>query len=35
MAAAAFAGNFGELDEEDFAWAKKEIDRIETARDLI
>jgi hypothetical protein len=34
MAAAAFAGNFGELDEDDLAWAKKEIDRIEATHDL-
>ena len=27
MAAAAFGGNFGEIDEEDMAWAKKEVDR--------
>jgi hypothetical protein len=35
MAAAAFGSNFGELDEEDLAWARKEIDRIEAARDRL
>lgn len=29
IAAAAFGGNFGEIDENDMAWARKEIDRIE------
>ncbi len=29
MAAAAFGGAFGEVDEEDVAWAMAEIDRIE------
>ncbi len=29
MAAAAFGGNFGEIDEHDIAWAHSEIDRIE------
>ena len=31
MAAAAFAGNIGEIDEEDMAWARKEVDRIEAS----
>jgi len=29
MAAAAFGGNFGEINEDDIAWARNEIDRIE------
>jgi len=32
MAAAAFGGNFGEIDEDDLAWAQKEVDRIESRR---
>jgi hypothetical protein len=32
MSAAAFAGNFGEIDEEDIAWARNEVDRIEGTR---
>jgi hypothetical protein len=32
MSAAAFGGNFGEIDEDDMAWARKEVDRIEGAR---
>lgn len=31
MAAAAFGGNFGEIDEDDMGWARQEIDRIEGA----
>jgi hypothetical protein len=34
MEAAAFAGNVGEIDEEDMAWAIKEVDRIESERAL-
>lgn len=29
MSAAAFAGNIGEIDENDMIWARREIDRIE------
>ena len=32
MSAAAFGGNFGEIDEDDIAWAKIEIDRIDQSR---
>ena len=31
LAAAAFGGGIGELDEDDMAWARKEVDRIEGA----
>ncbi len=30
LAAGAFAGNVGEIDEHDMAWAAAEIDRIES-----
>jgi len=32
MAAAAFGGNVGEIDEDDVAWARKEIDRIDRVK---
>ncbi len=34
MAAAAFAGNVGEIDEHDMVWARAEVERIESVRAL-